>query len=175
MKLTGLVGVVALVVSLAVRHERRDAAVGSASPRDSPWSARTCVAGTTAILTPMDTAGSIYSRESVWRLVPQLGHELPATHVALAAAGLVVCWVLFRSAAVGSRDRRAGHPHRAHARAPPTRCPGYVGWALPTAALQHRGRVARIAAFQAVVLVMAYEIVRQPVPGAFGAASTCSR
>ena len=39
-KLTGLVGVVALVVSLAVRHGAARRA-GSAWPRDSRWSART--------------------------------------------------------------------------------------------------------------------------------------
>ena len=72
-KLTGLVGVVALVVSLAVRHEREAARrVGVAAGLTVVGAY--LVAGTTAVLTPMDTAGSIYSRESVWRLLPQLGH-----------------------------------------------------------------------------------------------------
>jgi dolichol-phosphate mannosyltransferase len=166
-KLTGMVGVVALVVSLAVRHERGAARrVGVAAGLTVIGAY--LVAGITAVLTPMDTAGSIYSRESVWRLVPQLGHTLPATHVALAVAGVVVCWVLFRSARSGPEFAVPATLTALTLSAAYT-LSGYVGWALPTAALQHRGRIARIAAYQAVVLVMAYEIVRQPLPGAFGA------
>jgi dolichol-phosphate mannosyltransferase len=46
--------------------------------------------------------------------------------------------------------------------------PGYVGWALPTAALRHREPFARVAAYQAILLVAAYEIVRHPLAGRFG-------
>ena len=82
--------------------------------------------------------------------------------------GLVVCWVLLRSARSGPEIAVPATLTALTLGAAYT-LSGYVGWALPTAALQHRGRVARIAAYQGVVLVMAYEIVRQPVPGAFGA------
>jgi len=125
------------------------------------------LAGTSAILTPMDTAGSLYSRESLWRLLPLAGHELPATHVALAVVGLVVCWVLLRSARSGP-EIAVPATLTALTLAAAYTLSGYVAWALPTAALQHRSRVARIAALQAVVLVMTYEIVRQPVPGSIG-------
>ena len=165
-KLTGMVGVVALVVSLAVRGER-DAArrVGIASALTVVGAY--AVAGMSAVLTPMNTAGSLYSRESVWRVLLQLGQGLPVTHVALAVLGLVVCLVLFRSARSGPMIAVPATLTALTLGAAYT-LPGYVAWALPTAALQHRGRVARIAALQAVVLLTAYEIVRHPVPGPFG-------
>jgi dolichol-phosphate mannosyltransferase len=165
-KLTGMVGVVALVVSLAVRGQRDDARrIGLAAGLTVVGAY--LLAGLSAVFTPMDTAGALYSRESVWRLLPLLGHELPITEVALAALGLVVCWVLLRNAPSGPEVAVPATLTALTLGAAYT-LPGYVGWALPTAALQHRGRVARIAALQGVVLVMAYEIVRQPVPGRFG-------
>jgi alpha-1,6-mannosyltransferase len=167
-KLTGMVGVVAIVVALAVRGQRRDARrVGIAAALTVVGAY--VVAGTSAILTPMDTAGALYSRESVWRLLPLFGRELPATNVALGLLGGVVCWVLLRSARSGPEIAVPATLTALTLGAAYT-LSGYVGWALPTAALQHRGRVARIAALQGVVLVMAYEIVRQPIRGQFGAA-----
>ncbi len=167
-KLTGMVGVVALVVSLVVRGERglaRRVGIAAALTVVGAYA----LAGRSAILTPMDTAGSLYSRESIWRLVPMvLGGSLPTTQLALAVVGFVVCWVLLRSARSGPEVAVPATLTALTLGAAYT-LSGYVGWALPTAALQHRGRVARIAAYQGVVLVMAYEIVRQPVPGAFGA------
>jgi dolichol-phosphate mannosyltransferase len=165
-KLTGLLGVVALVVSLIVRRERESArriAVAAGLTVVGAY----LVAGTSAVLTPMDTAGSLYSRESVWRLLPQIGHALPSTEVALVAAGAIVCWVLLRTSRSGP-EIAVPASLTALTLAAAYTLPGYVGWALPTAALQHRGRVARIAAYQAVVLVMAYEILRQPIPGRLG-------
>jgi dolichol-phosphate mannosyltransferase len=165
-KLTGMVGVVALVVSLAVRGER-DAARRVGIAAGLTVVGAYLLAGFSAIFTPMDTAGALYSRESPWRLLPFLGHELPATEVALAVVGLVVCWVLLRSARSGPVIAVPATLTALTLGAAWTMS-GYVSWALPTAALQHRSRVARIAAYQAVVLVMAYEIVRQPVPGVLG-------
>lgn len=49
--------------------------------------------------------------------------------------------------------------------------PGYVGWALPVGALDHRSRVSRLAAAQGVILVAAYEVIRHPLAGAAGDAS----
>ena len=165
-KLTGMVGVVALVVSLAVRGKRADARRAGLAAAVTVVGAY-LLAGTAAILTPMDTAGSLYSRESLWRLLPLAGHQLPATHLALAVLGLVVGWVLLRSARSGPEVAVPATLTALTLGAAYT-LPGYVGWALPTAALQHAGRVARIAALQGVVLVMAYEIVRQPVRGRIG-------
>ncbi len=87
--------------------------------------------------------------------------------MALVVAGVAVCWVLLRSARSGPAVAVPAALTALTLAAAYT-LSGYVGWALPTAALQHRGRVARIAALQAVVLVMAYEIVRQPIRGPFG-------
>ena len=166
-KLTGMVGVVALLVTLAVRGRRGDARrVGIAV--GATVIGAYALAGVSAIFTPMDTAGSMYSRESVWRLLPLVGHALPVNTVALAVLGIVVCWVMFRSARSGPEVAVPATLTALTLGAAYT-LPGYVGWALPTAALQHRSRVSRIAALQGVVLLMAYEIVRQPVPGQFGA------
>src|SRR4029079_6229209 len=124
--------VVALVVSLAVRNERVTARrVGIAAGLTVVGAY--LVAGTAAVLTPMDTAGAISSRESVWRLLPALGHELPPTHVALAVAGLVVCWVLLRSARSGPETAVPATLTALTLSAAYT-LSGYVGWALPTAA-----------------------------------------
>jgi alpha-1,6-mannosyltransferase len=167
-KLTGMVGVVALVVSLAVRRQR------GAAGRVGVAAALTVlgaylVAGTSAVFTPMDTAGSLYSRESMWRVLTKVGAELPPTEVALAVLGLVVCWVLLRTARAGPEVAVPASLTALTLGAAYT-LPGYVGWALPTAALQPRGLVARIAALQGVVLVTAYEVVRRPLPGHFGIA-----
>jgi dolichol-phosphate mannosyltransferase len=165
-KLTGIVGVVALVVALAVQRERASArriAVAAGLTVIGAY----LVTGVSAALTPMETAGALFSRESVWRLLPRLGEALPTTELALVATGVVVCWVLLRTARSGPEVAVPASLTALTLGAAYT-LPGYVGWALPTAALQHRSRVARIAAYQAVVLVMAYEIVRQPLPGPVG-------
>ena len=67
-KLTGMVGVVALVVALVVRGRRREARRVGIAAGLTVVGAYT-LAGMSAIFTPMDTAGSLYSRESVWRLL----------------------------------------------------------------------------------------------------------
>ena len=41
--------------------------------------------------------------------------------------------------------------------------PGYMAWALPTAALDHRSRLARISAAGGLVLLMVYEVIRNPI------------
>jgi dolichol-phosphate mannosyltransferase len=165
-KLTGMVGVVALVVALVARRER-DAARRVAIAAGVTVVGAYALAGISAIFTPMDTAGSMYSRESVWRLLPQLGRGLPPTEIALVAVGVIVCVVLLRSARSGPEYAVPATVTALTLGAAYT-LPGYAAWALPTAALHRHSRVARIAAVQAVVLVMAYEIVRQPVPGALG-------
>jgi dolichol-phosphate mannosyltransferase len=165
-KLTGMVGMVALVVALLVgreRHAARRVALAATFTVGGAY----LVAGTSAVLTPMDTAGSLFSRESMWRLLPQIGQPLPTTELALLVAGILVCWVMLRTARSGPEVAVPAALTALTLGAAYT-LPGYPAWALPTAALQHRGRVARIAALQAVVLVMAYEIVRQPIPGRLG-------
>ena len=46
--------------------------------------------------------------------------------------------------------------------------PGYIGWVLPGAALEHNRRTARVIALQATLLVGAYEIFRTPMSGPVG-------
>ena len=115
-KLTGMVGVVALVVSLVVRGERGVARrVGIAAGLTVVGAY--ALAGTSAILTPMDTAGSLYSRESIWRLVPMVLGRVAADDpggVGRGRARRVLGAAAQR--AVGTRGRGAGHPHCAHAR-----------------------------------------------------------
>jgi dolichol-phosphate mannosyltransferase len=165
-KLTGMVGVVALVVAFVVQRERDTARrIGVAAGLTVIGAY--IVTGVSAALTPMDTAGALFSRESVWRLLSRMGGTLPSTELALVAAGIAVCWVTLRTARSGPEVAVPASLTALTLGAAYT-LPGYVGWALPTAALQHRSRVARIAAYQAVVLVMAYEIVRQPLPGSLG-------
>jgi hypothetical protein len=166
-KLTGMVGVVALVLSLAMRHER-DVARRTGLTAGATVLGAYVLAGLSSALTPMDTAGSMFSRMSVWHVLPQVGLGLPVTGLALAVAGVFVCWVMLRTARSGPEvavpaSLTALTLGAAYA------LPGYVAWALPAAALDHRGRVARIAASQAVVLVLVYEIVRKPMSGSFGA------
>ncbi len=165
-KLTGMVGVVAIVVALAARGER------NAARRVGLVAAGTVVgayllAGVSAIFTPMDTAGALYSRDSAWRLVGQLGAALPSTEVALAVVGAVVCWVLLRSARSGP-ETAVPATLTALTLGAAWILPGYAGWALPTAALHHRERVSRIVALQAVLLICTYEIARHRMPGRFG-------
>jgi hypothetical protein len=165
-KLTGMVGVVALVVALVV-GKRHAAARRIGVTAGLTVVGAYLIAGTAAVMTPMDTAGALYSRISVWRLLPQLGYDLPTTQLALAIAGIVVCWVLLRSARSGPEVSVPATTTALTLGAAYT-LPGYVGWALPTAALRHREPFARVAAYQAVVLVAAYEVVRHPLPGRFG-------
>jgi hypothetical protein len=46
--------------------------------------------------------------------------------------------------------------------------PGYVGWAIPSASLDHTSRVSRIAAAEGVLLAAAYEVFRHPFGGLLG-------
>ena len=165
-KLTGMVGVVALVVALVVA-QRRQAARRVGVTAGLTVVGAYLIAGTAAVLTPMDTAGALYSRISVWRLLPQLGRELPSTQLALAITGIVVCFVLLRSAHSGPEVAVPATTTALTLGAAYT-LPGYAGWALPTAALRHREPFARVAAYQAVALVAAYEVVRHPLPGRLG-------
>ena len=82
--------------------------------------------------------------------------------------GVVVCWVLLRAARSGP-ELAVPATLTALTLGAAYTLSGYVAWALPAAALRHRSLVARLAAYQAVVLVTTYEIVRRPIPGALGA------
>ena len=53
--------------------------------------------------------------------------------------------------------------------------PGYLGWVLPGAALEHNRRTARIIALQATLLVGAYEIARVRTSAVGGALSGAAK
>jgi dolichol-phosphate mannosyltransferase len=165
-KLTGLVGVVALLVSVGMRRGR-GAAVRLGSAAAAVVALGYVLAGPAALLTPMGTAGSLFSRSSAWKLPAAVGIGLPPTRVALGLVGLTVLVVLFRTrhepasttvpAALTTLTVGAAYT-----------LPGYAAWSLPTAALDHTSRVSRIVAAQAVALVAAYEVFRHPFAGPVG-------
>ncbi|MDQ1521562.1 MAG: hypothetical protein QOI55_2635, partial [Actinomycetota bacterium] len=103
-----------------------------------------------------------------WRSAQIFGaHWRPSTHVALVVLSVLVAIVIVRNARASADHAVAASLTMLSAAAAYT-LPGYVGWSLPAAALDHRGRVARIASAAGIVLVMAYEIGRHPVAGDVG-------
>jgi hypothetical protein len=166
-KLTGLVGVVALVVSTFVTR-------GRASARRIGLAAVVVVGtgylfvGSTALFTPMKTAGVAFSSASVWHVFGILGHDLPTTHVALAFLALATIVVILGFADDPPADVTASLTALTLGAA--YMLPGYVGWSLPTAALDPKSRVSRIVAAEGVLLVASYEIVREHLVGPVGSA-----
>jgi dolichol-phosphate mannosyltransferase len=169
-KLTGLVGVVALCVTLVVMRARGPAR-RFAIAAFGTVAAAYAVAGTAAVLTPMQTAGARYSRLSVWHVLAFASGKLPSTHLALVPIGCFVVWILWRSARSGPETSVPATLSALTLSAPYT-LPGYVAWALPTAALRHRSRVSRVVACQSVLLVAAYAVIRHPFTGRIGDALT---
>jgi len=120
--------------------------------------------GPAALFTPMGTAGALYSRGSVWDLLPQLGDRLPAPHVALAVLAVLVAVVLARHARGDAGTAVAGSLTMLSLGAS-WALPGYAVWGMPAAALDHRSTVARISAAGGIVLLLTYEVLRHPIPG----------
>ncbi len=165
-KLTGLVGVVALLVSVGMRRGRA-AAIRLGVGAGSVVALGYLLAGPSAVLTPMNTAGSLYSRSSVWKLLGMAGVALPSTRVAVGLVGLAVLVVLFRTRREPAETTVPAALTTLTVGATYT-LPGYAAWSLPTAALDHTSHVSRIVAAQAVVLVAVYEISRHPFAGPVG-------
>ena len=165
-KLTGVVGLVALVASTYVARGRRPASK-TAFASVGVVVLGYAVAGTAALFTPLDTAGARFSAGSLWRLLPRLGRSLPSTHLVLAVLAVLVLVVITRSARRGPAIAVTAAVATLSAGAAYTLA-GYVGWALPTAALDHESRVARLAAAEAVLLVAVYQVLRHPFPGWLG-------
>ena len=148
-----------------------------ARPRDESRLAALAVVGTgylfvgsTALFTPMKTAGVAFSSASVWHVVGILGHELPTTHLTLAFLALVTIVVILGFADDPPADVTASLTTLTLGAA--YMLPGYVGWSLPTAALHPKSLVSRIAAAEGVLLVASYEIVREHLVGPVGSAIT---
>ena len=159
-KITGVVGLVALVVTAYVRGDRRAVsrlALGGGGVIALGY----LLAGPAALFTPMATAGSLFSRGSPWVLAPRLGFSLPDPHVALAVLAALVLVVLVRHARGPARDAVAGTMTML-ALGASWALPGYMAWGLPTAALDHRSRLARISAAGGLVLLLTYDVLRHP-------------
>jgi hypothetical protein len=164
-KLTGVVGVVALIASVYVVRGRRPARrVGVAAL--TVVACGYVLAGPSALLTPMRTAGAAYSKASVWQVFPILGSHFPSTHVAIALLALPCLLVILAYAGDAAAGVTASLTALTLGAA--YMLPGYAGWALPAASLDHTSRVSRIAMAEGVVLVAAYEVFRHPFGGPIG-------
>jgi dolichol-phosphate mannosyltransferase len=159
-KLTGVVGLAALIVTALARGDRRSASrlgIGGGGVMALGY----LLAGPTALFTPMQTAGALFSRGSSWALAPSLGLPLPGAHLALAVLGVLVLVVLVRHARGPAHEAVAGSLSML-ALGASWALPGYMAWGLPAAALDHRSRLARICAGGGIVLLVTYEVLRHP-------------
>lgn len=160
-KLAGIVGLAALMVTAFARGDRRAAArlgVGGGGLIGLGY----LLAGPAALFTPMATAGALFSRGSAWSLTKSLGGRVPDPHVALGVLAVLVAIVLVRHARGPAPDAVAGTLTML-ALGAAWALPGYMAWGMPTAALDHRSRVARVAAAGGLVLLLVYEVLRNPV------------
>ncbi|MFI5047222.1 MAG: glycosyltransferase 87 family protein [Acidimicrobiia bacterium] len=167
-KITGVVGIAALVVTMVGRGERR-AAFRVLAAAGVVLSIGYFAAGTTALFAPMQTAGALYSRPAAWTMIRVLGLTRPDAHVALAVLALLVIAVIVRHARSRADTAVAGSLGMLSIAAAWT-LPGYTAWALPAAALDHRSRVSRIVAGAGLDMVITYEILRHPIAGPAGSA-----
>jgi hypothetical protein len=167
-KVTGIVGVAALFVTLLARGDRR-AANRLVIAAGGVFIFGYLVAGTTALLAPLQTAGALYSRSSPWSVLSVLGLARPSAHLALALLACLVLLVIGRHRKSSAATAVAASLGMLSLAASYT-LPGYAAWGLPAAALDHGSRVARIVATTGVTLVVTYEVLRHPFAG--GAGST---
>lgn len=159
-KVTGLLGIVSLLVVTVVGGNRR-ATRRMALAAAGVFGAGYLVAGTTALLAPMQTAGGLYSRGSGWSALSTLGFTRPSPHVALALLAVGVLAVVIRHRGSPASTAVTASSGMLAMGAAYT-LPGYVAWALPVAALDHRSRVSRIVAASGLVLITTYEVLRHP-------------
>jgi hypothetical protein len=124
-------------------------------------------AGGTVALGPLRHAATQLSRGSVWSVLPRLGLPAISTTVAMLVTAAVVVVCLWRYTKDDPAEAGIAGP-AAFLLAAPFVLPGYLGWVLPGAALQHNRRTARIIALQATLLVGAYEIFRLRMSGPVG-------
>ena len=164
-KLTGLVGVVALVASTAVLRGRRPAS-RMAGAALGVVTVGYLFAGSAALFTPLKTAGARFSSASLWRVVTKFGIAAPDTHLVLVLLAVLCVLVILAYSRSRGASVTAGLTTLTLGAA--YMLPGYIGWAMPTAALDHTSRVSRIAAAEGVFLVAVYEIFRHPIGGPFG-------
>ena len=162
-KLTAGIGVVALVAWLAV-HRGRAPAARAAAAATAVVVGGTVLAGSDSLMVPFRRAGRIVSHGSAWELVSRLHLGTPPSRVAVVVAALLTVVVLLR--------HLRGRPALAFAAALaawtlalPYLLAGYLGWSLPTAALERRSRVGAVLAVDSVALAVGYSAVRNPAHG----------
>ena len=114
-------------------------------------------AGGAAALGPLEHASTQVSRVSVWDAPPHFGFPAIPTTAATVVTAAVVALCLWRHTRDDSVQAGIAGP-AAFLLAAPYVLPGYLGWVLSGAALEHNRRTARIIALQATLLVGAYEI-----------------
>ncbi len=162
-KITGVVGLVALMVTAYVRGDRRTTArlgLGGGGVIALGY----LLAGPAALFTPMATAGALYSRGSAWHLTTSFNLRLPDPHLALGVLAVLVLVVLARHARGPAHEAVAGTLTML-ALGASWALPGYMAWGMPAAALDHRSRLARISAAGGLVLLVTYDVLRHPLPG----------
>jgi dolichol-phosphate mannosyltransferase len=165
-KVTGVVALVAVGATAYARGDHRALrrlAAGGAGTIALGYA----LAGPASLFTPMNTAGALFSRASAWKALPALGFALPDAHVALAVLAVLVLVVLARHAR-GDAAPAVAASLTMLALGASWALPGYAVWGMPAAALDHRSAVARISAATGLVLLLTYEILRQPIAGSPG-------
>jgi hypothetical protein len=165
-KATGVLAGAGLAVWTWRRRGLRRAAVFAAVTAVTVVGAYIAAGGTVA-LGPLRHAATQLSRGSVWSALPRLGLPEISTTAAMVVTAAVVVACLWRYTKDDPAEAGIAGPV-AFLLAAPFVLPGYLGWVLPGAALQHDGRTARIIALQATLLVGAYEIFRTPMSGPVG-------
>ena len=92
--------------------------------------------GPAALFTPMQTAGALFTRASSWKAFQAIGISQPSSAVALLGMS-VVTLVVLRRAAHRRTDTAMTESMMGMTLAAPYALGAYVGWSLPTAALDH--------------------------------------
>jgi hypothetical protein len=171
-KATGALAGAGLAVWTWRRNGLRRAAVLAAATVATLGVAYALAGGTTA-LGPLSHAAKLVSRASVWSEFSRLGlPAVPITLSTLVTAAVVAAALLRRTRCDAAEAGIAGPA--AFLLAAPYVLPGYLGWILPGAAVEHRSRTSRIVALQATLLVGFYALIRHRPPGFVGDAVVAS-
>jgi hypothetical protein len=163
MKATTALAGAGLAVWAWRRRDRRRAAILAVATGATVVVAYAAAGGTVALGPLRDAAGQI-SSASLWEPLHRIGMSArPAMVVAVAA--VAVCVV--RQTRDDPAQAAIAGP-AAFLLAAPYVLPGYLGWVLPGAALDHDRVTARVVALQATLLVGAYAVLRHQPTGTFG-------
>jgi hypothetical protein len=125
------------------------------------------LAGGTVALGPLDHAAQQISQASVWSEIHRVGLPMVATTLATLVTAAVVAVSLWRRTRDDPAEAGIAGP-AAFLLAAPYVLPGYLGWVLPAAALNHHRTISRVVALQATLLVGAYAVFNHQPPGIVG-------